>query len=59
MHVKAADDDWVYVEVQQGIYGLPQAWLSAQGQLEKHLAHNGHQQNKHTPGLWMHNTQKI
>ena len=51
LHEKATDDGWVYVKICKGMYGLPQAGLLAQEQLEKQLAHNGYHQSKHTHGL--------
>ena len=56
---KATEDGCVYVEIWKGMYGLPQTSLLAQKQLENCLVHNMYWQNKHTPGLWTHNTRKI
>ena len=56
---KAIEDGWVYVEIWEGTYGLQQAGLLAQEQLEKCLEYNGYQQSKLTPGLWTHDKRKI
>ncbi len=45
---------WVYVEIQKGMYGLPQASIHANKLLEKQLAIRGYNQCQHTPGLWHH-----
>ena len=50
---KATQDGWVYVEVQKGMYGLPQAGLLAQD-LVTRLAKHGYEQNELIPGLWKH-----
>ena len=44
----------VYVEIQKGMYGLPQAGILANQQLKKHLQPHGYLPCKHTPGLWKH-----
>jgi hypothetical protein len=45
---------WVYVEIQKGMYGLPQAGMLANKLLEKRLAIRGYYQCQHMPGLWCH-----
>jgi hypothetical protein len=47
-------DEWVYVEICKGIYGLPQAGILANNLLEKCLALRGDYQCQHTPGLCRH-----
>jgi hypothetical protein len=42
---------WVYVNIQKGMYGLPQADL-VNKLLKKCLAVRGYYQCHHTPGLW-------
>ena len=39
---KVTADGWVYVEVRQGIYGLPQACILAQELLEERLNKKGY-----------------
>ncbi len=48
----------VYIEIQKGMYGLPQAGILAQELLEQRMARHGYNQSKIVPGLWMHNTRK-
>jgi hypothetical protein len=52
-------DGWVYIEIQKGMYGLPQAGIFANQLLEKCLATKGYYQYHHTPGLWCHVWQNI
>jgi len=44
----------MYVEIQNGMYGLPQAGCIANDQLIPILATAGYHQAEHTPGLFMH-----
>ena len=56
---KATKDGHVYLEVRQGMYGLPQAGLLAQMELEERLAEHGYRQSKLVPGLWKHDWRPI
>ncbi len=47
-------DGWIYVEVQKGMYGLPQAGILVKKLLQKRLAIRGYYQCQHTPGQWRH-----
>jgi hypothetical protein len=47
-------DGWVYIDIQKGMYGLPQAGILANQLLEKRLAAKGYYQCQHTPGFWLH-----
>ncbi len=62
-HYKLLDiatlDGYVYWEIQQGMYGLPQAGIIAQELLAKRLKEHGYSQSKTTPGLWTHEWQPI
>jgi len=49
-----ARDGYVYVEINKGMYGLPQAGRLANKLLAKRLATKGYTQAPHTPGLWTH-----
>ena len=49
---KITINGYVYIEVQKGMYGLPQVGLLAQQLLEKRLEKYGYAQRKQTPGLW-------
>jgi len=54
-----AHQGWVYIEINKGMYGLPQAGILANDQLTKHLAKYGYQPAPHMPGLWQHDTWPI
>jgi hypothetical protein len=45
---------YVYWEICQGMYGLPQALIIAQDLLAKKLKEHGYTQSKTTHGLWTH-----
>ena len=49
----------VLFRIEKGMYGLPQAGLLAQRQLEKLLAKHGYCQNKLVPCLYTHDTRNI
>jgi hypothetical protein len=59
LHEKATNDGYVYIEIQKGMYGLPQAGIIAQQLLEKRLEKVGYHQSKIVPGLWTHETRDI
>jgi hypothetical protein len=50
----ANEDGTIYVKIQKGMYGIPQAGILVQNLLEKQLNQHGYQQSKVTPGLWKH-----
>jgi hypothetical protein len=52
-------DGHVYIEVQKGMYGLPQAGILANQLLARRLTLHGYHQTKFTPGLWQHVTSPI
>ena len=56
---KVTSDGHVYVEIQKGMYGLPQAGILAQQLLEQRLNEHGYSQSKAVPGLWTHETRPI
>ena len=45
---------WVYIEIQKGMYGLPQAGFLAKKLLKKRLPKHGYLSVQYTPGLWKH-----
>ena len=51
--------DSVLVEINKGIYGLPQAGKLAQDQLVTHLKHYGYNQAPNSPCLFVHETRPI
>ena len=50
------NDSNVYIKIRKGMYGLPQAGILAQQQLEQQLNEQGYHQSTITPGLWKHKT---
>jgi hypothetical protein len=50
----AEDNQYVYIKVQKGMYGLPQAGILAHRLLEQRLNEQGYQQSQVTLGLWKH-----
>jgi hypothetical protein len=48
----AAPDGTIYVKIQKGMYGLPQAGILAQNLLKERLNKHGYHQSPTTPGLW-------
>jgi hypothetical protein len=56
---KVDSKGYIFIEVQKGMYGLPQAGILAQNLLEKCLNKHGYLQNKAVPGLWTHNSRPI
>ena len=59
LHEKETEDGHVYLEVRRGMYGLPQAGLIAQEELEGRLNKHGYRQSKLVPGLWLHDWRPI
>ena len=49
----------VYVEIQKGMYGLPQAGRIANDKLVPILKQAGYHQSEHTPGLFKHDTRPV
>ena len=54
-----AKGGFVYMEIQKGMYGLPQAGILANKLLKKRLAKHGYFEMPHTPGLWKHISRPI
>ena len=50
---------YVYIEIQKGMYSLPQAGILANKLLKQRLAKQGYNELKHTPGLFKHETRPI
>ncbi|KAL7485386.1 hypothetical protein ACHAW6_010987 [Cyclotella cf. meneghiniana] len=44
----------VFIKVNNGMYGLPQAGLITNELIEKHIIQKGYFQSKVMPGLWKH-----
>jgi hypothetical protein len=56
--IELAQDGKVYIEIQKGMYGLPQAGILANELLQRNLANDGYRP-RHTHGLWTHDTRPI
>ncbi len=56
---KAMSDGFIYIKIQKGMYGLPQAGILAQELLKKCLNKHGYCQSPLTPGLWRHDFRPI
>jgi hypothetical protein len=54
-----AQDEKVYIEIQKGMNGLPQAGILANELLQRNLANDGYLPTTHTHGLWTHDTRPI
>ncbi len=49
----------VYIRIEKGMYGLPQAGMLAHKQLKENLAPHGYHPCRATPGLWRHKWREI
>ena len=56
---KLTSDSYVYIEVQKGMYGLPQEGILAHKLLEKRLNDKGYTKSKLTTGFWTHKWRPI
>jgi hypothetical protein len=56
---KATSNGFIYIKIQKGMYGLPQAGILAQELLKKRLNKHGYCQSPLTPGLWRHDYRPI
>ncbi len=56
---KVDSKGYIFIKVQKGMYGLPQAGILAQNLLEKCLNKHRYFQNKAVPGLWTHDSRLI
>jgi hypothetical protein len=54
-----AQDGKVYIKIQKGMYGLPQAGFLANELLQRNLTQDGYRPATHTHGLWTHDTRPI
>ena len=56
---KVHTDRAVYIEIQKGMYRLPQAGMLANKQLKCRLAKHSYYEVRHTPGYWHHTWRPI
>jgi hypothetical protein len=54
-----AQDRKVYIEIQKGMYALPQAGILANELSQRNLAKDGYRPTHHTNGMWTHDTRPI
>ena len=52
-------NEYVYIEIQKGMYGLPQAGILANKLLKTRLTDHDYYEVPYTPGLFTHNTRPI
>jgi hypothetical protein len=52
--IELAQDGKVYIEIQKGMYGFPQAGILANELLQRNLAKDCYRTTQHTHGLWKH-----
>jgi hypothetical protein len=57
--IELSQDRKVYIEIQKGMYGLPQAGILANELLQRNLAKYGYRLKTHTNGFWTHDTHPI
>jgi hypothetical protein len=57
--IELSQDGKVYIEIQKGMYGLPQAGILANELLQRNLAKDGDRPTTHTYGLCTHDTRPI
>jgi hypothetical protein len=54
-----AQDGKVYIEIQKGMYGFPQAGILTNERLQSNLAKDGYRSTTNNHGLWTHDTHPI
>jgi hypothetical protein len=57
--IELSQDRKVYIKIQKGMYGLPQAGILANELLQRNLAKDGYRPTPHTHCLWTHDTHPI
>jgi hypothetical protein len=57
--LELSQDGKVNIEIQKGMYGLPQAGILANELLQHNLAKDGYRPTQHTHGLWTQDTCQI
>jgi hypothetical protein len=57
--IKLSQDGKVNIEIQKGMYGLPQAGILANELLQRNLAKDGYLPTTHTQGICTHDTRPI
>jgi len=56
---KIVHDGYIYIQIEKGMYGLPQAGKIANDELQRHLLPFGYKPCPRTPGLWRHSSKPI
>jgi hypothetical protein len=57
--IELSQDVKVYIEMQKGMYGLPQAGILANKLSQRNLAQDGYRPTQHAHSLWTHDTHPI
>ena len=56
---KIVHDGYIYIQIEKGMYGLPQAGKIANDELQRHLLPFGYKPCPQTQGLWRHSSKPI
>ena len=54
-----AKNDYIFLKITKGMYGLKQAGILAYNDLKTHLSPHGYALVRHTPGLWRHTSNSV
>jgi hypothetical protein len=57
--LELSQEEKVYIEIQKGMYGLPQAGILANELLQCNLAKDGYRPTQHTNELWTQYTRPL
>jgi hypothetical protein len=49
----------IYIEIQKGVYGMPQSGILANELLQRQLSPDWYRPNEHTHGFWKQETQPV
>ena len=58
LHSIVTKDNYIYIKIKKGMYGLKQAAVLAYNQLVKNLANDGYYPVDTTNGIWKHVTRR-
>ena len=58
LHEKVAIDEYVYIKIKKGVYGLKKSTVLSYNNLVKNIAHHSYVPCKYSTGIWRHATNK-
>ena len=58
LHTKVTSNNYIYIRIEKGIYGLKQAAILAYDNLQRRLKPFGYTPVTGTVGVWAHNTRR-